>query len=98
MITKSVDLFNTSRRTNPARQIFVERSSSMVERVTIQKAQSSFGATERWITFPEDKSIVRKYTRESLHDLFRIYSLIDVLCTHSYKFSACNSVVNAVCI
>ncbi|XP_018339413.1 PREDICTED: dynein heavy chain 1, axonemal-like isoform X2 [Trachymyrmex septentrionalis] len=54
--TKPVGLPSASRRTNLTSQILTEQYSPIVEGLK-QRAQIFLGAAERWITFPEDKSI-----------------------------------------
>ncbi|XP_012056092.1 PREDICTED: dynein heavy chain 1, axonemal-like [Atta cephalotes] len=55
--TKPVDLPSVSRRTNLASQILTEQYSPIVEGLKVKRTQIFLGAAERWITFPEDKSI-----------------------------------------
>ncbi|XP_018365084.1 PREDICTED: dynein heavy chain 1, axonemal-like [Trachymyrmex cornetzi] len=54
---KPVGLPSASRRTNLASQILTEQYSPIVEGLKVQRTQIFLGAAERWITFPEDKSI-----------------------------------------
>lgn len=60
--TKTIDLLPTaSRKTKLMWQIRTEHHSPIVKNIKIQKTHTYLGAAERWITLPEDKSIVRKY-------------------------------------
>lgn len=55
-------------------QILTERHNLFVE--DIKETRSFVDADERWITFPEDKSIVCPITQKLLNDLFTIHFLI----------------------
>ncbi|KAK2581762.1 hypothetical protein KPH14_002241 [Odynerus spinipes] len=46
------------RRTKLTWEIFTENHSAVVRNLRATKSQHSLGAAERWITFPEDRSIV----------------------------------------
>lgn len=60
--TKTIDLLPTaSRRTNLIWQIRTEHHSPIVKNIKIQETHTYLGAAGRWVTFPEDKSIVRKH-------------------------------------
>lgn len=88
--TKPVGRFTAPRRTNLTWQILTEQHSPIVKGLKIQKTQTFLAATERWMTFPEDKSIVRKYMimRKQLRDLiyFVIHNISDLICLTLWKF------------
>lgn len=50
-----------SKRTKFMWQIRTEHHSPIVKNIKIQETHTCLGAAERWVTFPEDKSIVCKY-------------------------------------
>lgn len=88
--TKLIGLPSPPRQTNLTWQILTERHSPVVKGLKIQKPQTFLGAAERWMTFPEDKSIVRKYMimQKQLHDLihFVIHNISDLTCLTLWKF------------
>lgn len=95
--TKTIGLLPTaSRKTNLVWQIRTEHHSPIVKDIKIKKTHTYLGAAERWMTFPEDKSIVCKYiimqksTSTDLITMFYLICFTDLTCILVNFNNLCN--------